>query len=440
MKILYHKTVQNIKQKLYNLLRWSEKWTKTDMVYLAHGGFWLTLGQIISSFSVFLLAVAFANLLPKETYGIYKYALSLTGILTALSLTGMNAAVTQAVARGFEGTLKKSFWIQLRWSVLMISAAAGGSVYYFLRGNKVLGFALIIIGVFSPILNSANTYTAFLSGKKDFKNLSKYSAISSIVWAATVFFTLILTKNPVWLIFAYLISTTGINIFFYVYSIKKIKSNEEIDSKSISYGKHLSLINVFGTIASYLDNILVFHYLGSAPLAIYNFASAPADQAKGLLTSVPTLAMPKIVPHSLKETDAIIRKRLPQLILTGALIAAIYIILIPYVFKIFFPKYPDSIFFSRLYGITIAFMPINFLLSAVLNAKLTYIPKNWLYRIVITAQAILIVSLLLLTPILGITGAVISKIIFSLSVTILNLYYWKKLIKIDSLKLNSTLK
>jgi O-antigen/teichoic acid export membrane protein len=423
--------MMTIKSKIYNLLRWSQKYTKTDMVYLAKGGSWLTLGQIVSSVLSFLLAIAFANLLPKETYGTYKYLLSIAGILTALTLTGMNTAVAQAVARGFEGMLKKSFWIQMKWNLILPLATVIGSIYYFIQGNKVLGLALVIIGIFSPILNSANTYTAFLSGKKDFKNLSKYSAISTVIWAATILFTLLLTENPLWLIFAYLISTTGTNLFFYVYSIKKNKPNEEIDLKSISYGKHLSLINVIGTIANFLDNILIFHYLGPAPLAIYNFASAPADQVKGLLKSTPTLAMPKIASHSLKETDVIIRKRLPQLILAGALIAAVYIILIPYVFKIFFPKYLSSIFFARLYGINIIFMPISALLGAVGGAMLTRGPKKWLYPGNVIPQIILIISLLALTPILGITGVIISKIIFSLTAVIISLYYWKKILRIN---------
>jgi len=64
--------IKKLKDKIYRLLRRSEKYFKTDMVYLAHGGFWLTLGQIISSAASFLLAIAFANLLPKETYGTYK--------------------------------------------------------------------------------------------------------------------------------------------------------------------------------------------------------------------------------------------------------------------------------------------------------------------------------------------------------------------------------
>jgi O-antigen/teichoic acid export membrane protein len=141
--------------------------------------------------------------------------------------------------------------------------------------------------------------------------------------------------------------------------------------------------------------------------------------------------MPKIAPHSLEETDAIIRKRLPQMILAGALIAAVYIILIPYLFKIFFPKYLGSIFFSRLFGINIMFMPINSLLSAIGSATLIYTPKKWVYQGNAIPQIILIISLLTLTPIFGINGAIISKIIFSLTAAIISLYFWKKVVRIN---------
>ena len=56
--------IQKIRNKAYNVLRWSEKYTKTDMLYLAKGGSWFTVGQVVSSSSVLLLAIAFANLLP----------------------------------------------------------------------------------------------------------------------------------------------------------------------------------------------------------------------------------------------------------------------------------------------------------------------------------------------------------------------------------------
>ena len=37
--------INKIKNRIYNILRQSEKYTQTDMVYLAKGGFWLTLGM-----------------------------------------------------------------------------------------------------------------------------------------------------------------------------------------------------------------------------------------------------------------------------------------------------------------------------------------------------------------------------------------------------------
>ena len=65
-----------IKEKIFNLLHWSQKYTGTDMVYLATGGFWLISGQIFYSATAFLLSIAFANLWSKETYGIYTYIIS----------------------------------------------------------------------------------------------------------------------------------------------------------------------------------------------------------------------------------------------------------------------------------------------------------------------------------------------------------------------------
>ena len=100
--------MRNIRYKVKELLLRSEKYTKTDMLYLARGGFWLTLGQGLGIIAGLLLVIGFANLLPKEVYGNYKFILSLGGIIGAFTLTGMSIAVTQAVARGFEGNFRPS--------------------------------------------------------------------------------------------------------------------------------------------------------------------------------------------------------------------------------------------------------------------------------------------------------------------------------------------
>ena len=65
--------ISTIKNRIILLLRKSEKYTKTDMVYLFSGGSWLVVGQIISSVSALALAVLFANLARVSIVG-YKLA------------------------------------------------------------------------------------------------------------------------------------------------------------------------------------------------------------------------------------------------------------------------------------------------------------------------------------------------------------------------------
>src|SRR3989338_1976898 len=141
---------ERVRGRLYRFLRWSERYTKTDMVYLASGGFWLTLGQIISSAATFGLAIAFANLLPKETYGTYKFILSIAGILSVLTLPGMMTALTQAVARGFEGSVIPALKLRVRWGMLAGLGNLVVATYYYFNGNTKLTISFLIVAAFLP--------------------------------------------------------------------------------------------------------------------------------------------------------------------------------------------------------------------------------------------------------------------------------------------------
>ena len=96
--------MSTMKARLIKILRWSEKYTKTDMVYLIKNGLWSGSAQFVSAVLGLLASIAFANLLPQEIYGQYKYLFSIAGIIWAFSLTNLSISVTQAVSRGFEGT------------------------------------------------------------------------------------------------------------------------------------------------------------------------------------------------------------------------------------------------------------------------------------------------------------------------------------------------
>lgn len=397
--------MDQIKNWFYQFLKRTQKYTGTDNVYLAKGGFWLTLGQVVSMAAAFLLAVAFANLLDPVTYGNYRYVLSLLGILGIFSLDGMGAAVNQAVARNLEGSFYTGFKTKLKWGILGSLIAISAAVYYWFRGNNILPIPLLISAFFLPLMYASQIYSALLGGRKLFNVLAHYRIINQVVSVGIMVAVLLLTKNLFWLIAVYFISHTSLNYLFYLLTKFKFQPNKKEDVKTLNYGKHLSLMSVVNYIATYLDKILLFTFVGPAQLAIYSFAVLIPEQIKTITQNVNTLALPKLAPKSREEIKANMMKKIWKLALLTGVIIVFYIVIAPYIFRIFFPQYLDSIPYSQVFMFTIIALPTS-LISTVFQAKMM---KKELYilRIIPLARMIL---LLIFVPFFGIWGVVMAKI------------------------------
>ena len=366
--------VKILKVKVYNFLRWTEKWLKTDMVYLTKGGFWLTAGQIFSSLSAFLLSIAFANLLPRETYGTYKYVLSIASLLSIPTLSGMTTSLAQAVAGGYDGSFIPALKARIKWGLFGALASLILSGYYFYQSNSTLTIGFLITAVFLPFMDSFNSYEAVLIGKKLFKTSTKYNITIKAVATIAIISTLYLTKNIFLIIFSYFIIYTILRFIFLQITIYKIELNPKQDPKTISYGKHLSLMNVISTAASQLDKILIFNYLGAIELGIYSFAIAMPEQIKGLLNNIQTLALPKFTQSTHHENRKTILIKMLKFSVIVFPVVIIYIITAPYIFKLFFPQYLDAVFYSQIFSLSLltipAGLPITFLQSQVSTKKL----------------------------------------------------------------------
>ena len=184
-----------MKGRIISLLRRSGAFLQTDMVYLAKGGSWMSLGQGINMLLGFLVSLAFANLLPKESFGIYKFVLSTVSLIGIFSFIDMGTAVTQAVARGFGNSLKQGFRANVKWSLGVSVAGLVVSAYYYINGNALLSFSFLIAGLLTPLTASASLYGAYLMGKKDFRRSTLYGLIRNVVPAAALIGTLFLTQS-----------------------------------------------------------------------------------------------------------------------------------------------------------------------------------------------------------------------------------------------------
>ena len=166
-----------LKNAVLKVLKWLEGHTKTDMTYLAKGGFWLLLGQFVATGSAFLASVAFANLLAPEIFGVYKFILSINSLVLISTLSGMDSAITQSVARGFDGTLNVGVRTKIKWGALGTLTSFGIALYYFMQGNMLLAISFSVAAVFVPFTESFDMYDSFLAGKQLFGVQTRYNII-----------------------------------------------------------------------------------------------------------------------------------------------------------------------------------------------------------------------------------------------------------------------
>ncbi|MFA7216944.1 MAG: oligosaccharide flippase family protein [Candidatus Paceibacterota bacterium] len=402
--------MQEAKNKIVNLLRWSEKYTKTDMIYLAKGSFWLNANTIITSIFAFILAIFLGNYLDQNTYGTYQFILSIGSILSALTLTGMNSAITQATARGYEGVLKESFRTQIKFGLIPIIAGLIASLYYVINFNYTLSLSILIISILIPLTNSLSIWLSFLNGKKEFKMTFAYGQIINFIYYAGMIICIILFPTTVVLISINFLLMTISNLIIYILVNKKFKPDDKKEDYAIEYGKKLSLSNILPLISLNIDNIIIFHLLGAQSLAIYSFASNIPERLGSLLRPITVLAFPKFSQKTPEEVKKILPEKILKLLIFTLACGLIYVLIAPYLFQIFFPKYTESIIYSQLYTIVI----IISIVSSLPFMSLIATRSNKIFYFNIIQPIFNIAMLFYFVNLFGLIGAIIGKIIGNL--------------------------
>ena len=413
----------DFKQKFIKFLCWSQKYTETDMVYLTVGGFWLILGQFIYSASAFILSLVFANLLPKETYGAYKYILSFASILSIFTFSEINTSVTQAVARGYKGSFTSALKTRLYCGILGGIIGLFISGYYLLLNNTTMASCFLIAAVFAPIMNSFNIYESLLDGEKKFNVRTKYRIFLQLFTASILIATLFITRNIIWVLFAYFIPQTVLCIIFHKISVKKIRLNDKKDPNTISYGKHLSFMGMLSSVAKYSDRIIIWHFLGPVSVAVYSIALALPQQIGGLFKNIGLLALPKFSCHTTQDLKKTIFPKVFKLFIAAVLLTGLYLVFSPFLFKLFFPNYLDSLAYSQVFSLSFVTLAGGQLLSTALLAQKR---NRELYVVRLVPPAIKIALFLILIPSIGIWGAIYAILITEVIKLFLYLVLFKK--------------
>ncbi len=395
-----------------------ESFFGTDMAYLTKGGTWLLVAKFTALFLVLLSSVAFANFLPEETYGTYRFILSVLILLTIPTLPGMDNALIRSLARGYGGSAKNALFARMRFGTIGSIASLLLAGYYMLSGNDTFGIMFIMAAFFIPFMEPFSVYVAMLNGKKKFNLTSKYISLTRIVATIALVATVFFTDNILIIIFVYFTTHTLVRLFFIILSFKKLSLNDKKDPSLVPYGKHLTLIGAMINISTHLDKILVFYFLGGAQLAGYWLALMPYKQIKNIFSSVNMLALPKFS----EKTPAVVRKTLPCKLLKSYLFIVpaiiIYILIVPFVFETIYPKYTDFVLTSQLFSLMLLLYP-----ATIINTSFTALKqKNKLYIAMTSTSIIRIILLLATVPIWGYWGAVTTILVTTTIGAFISLY------------------
>lgn len=417
-----------MKNLIKKLLIKTQKLTETDNVYIAKHGFYMVMGNILSTIVSFLLAMAFAKFLPKEIYGDYRYVLSIMCIIGLFALPGMETAIAQATARGFEGSLLRGIKTKFKWALMGTFVSFIIAIYFILSNNPWVGVAFVVAGIFFPFMESSTSYLSFLVGKRLFKNQAQYSTLSQIISSFVLIVILFIKRDLILIVLFYFLSNTLLRIFMTIKTIKKYKPNKNECQETIPYGKRLSLLEIITTVSDQIDKIILYGLAGPIQVAVYSFSELPIRQINSFLRNLRLLALPKLAIKTKLEVHKTLLKKIGGLMLIVLLIVSIYIVFVPCLYKIFFPEYLESVKYSQILSLTLLAFPAT-IITLCFEAQMM---KKEISQFTIFSPLFRIVLLCVFTFIWGIWGIVMAQLLSRLFDFILALTLFKKNQKLNS--------
>ena len=341
--------MENFFQKIGALFR-------TDIRYLYREGSAIGIGYFVSVFSGVILAFTIANILDPSEYGIYKYLLSLAGVVGALTLTGFSASLTRSIAKGFDGTFFSAVRSQLRWSLIAVVVGLAIAIYYLINDALFFGLVILAVSLLIPFRDLGLLSDGYLNGRELFKFKTIVNAKRVITTTFFVLAVAYFSREVYLIVFSqFLFETIGLLIIFF-YALKKFPLRNK-SADDVSYGKHLSVLDIIQRLFAQADKVLVFQLFGAVAVASYSIALMPVLQLFSMTKVIRTLIAPRLSKRTFTEIHATILHKVIALLLVSGVIAIVYYFFTPILYTYLLPKYTHIVPLAQIATIILLFSP-----------------------------------------------------------------------------------
>ncbi|PLX28279.1 hypothetical protein C0581_02995 [Candidatus Parcubacteria bacterium] len=410
-----------IREKIKTTLLRSKKYTGIDVLYYAKNSSWVTLKNIVLAVNGIILSVIFAYFLSQTSYGEYKYIMSVVALLSFTGLPGMKTAVIMGVSQKYEAVAKKAITEIIKYSIFGSFILFALSLYYYTTGNIVFTLSMSYLGMILPFRHIASYHQYILEGKKDFGKIFKINLLVACTTTPLTLGTLLLTQKVYIIVVVVITSQLIINLYFTQRLLKTLNPN--FDLKKISYGKKISWVSMISIFAQEIDKIIIPQLLGFSNLAIYSIAILIPRQLSNFSRQLMQPALPKLSKWKMtQDNKKFILKKFFQLTILMTLMTTLYWIVSPYIMHLLFPKYPESVFYSRIAAISLIMAPISLIVFSFHIQSATRI----IYKTTIVFTMFRLLFLVLFIPKFGLLGALFAEIIARMINSTYSLYIFVK--------------
>lgn len=390
---------------------------------IANGG-WvmgLNLGRQVLSL-VFVMVLV--RVLSKDTFGHYQFVVAAIGFFGISTLPGIQSAIVQSVARGFDGTYRESVHIVLLWSLLGSVCLLALAVQQELAGERNTALALSIAAVLFPFAHGIINWTSYQAGKELFRQTSIYQGLgyaasylggmAAVLFIDPGFVLVVLITNAVLAVQ---------NLWVTSRHLDRIDAKAPVEEGAIRYGLNASFAQVFNVTGNYIDKFLLFYLLAPEALAVYVIAERIPELLKKYMQSARQVLVP-----GFSRKARYTRKLDRQLNRAGLVISAGVLVIVfgvvPWAMPLLFTSaYEESVLYCQLLLGTL-------LVGQAATVKFTFIVSRLDARsfrgVTIGTNLVRVTASLALVPFFGIWGAIGATALYRLSTVLLVSYYIRK--------------
>lgn len=370
--------------------------------------FVLKILQTLINFLTFYFVVRYV---PKEDLGHYQFVLSLISMLSFFSMTGMQAALLQNIARGKGGLYK----IATKYCVTGSSAASGimllvAAYYLFVEKDTAVSFYVLMGAMLNPIYKGLVQWKVSFKAREKFRNILLVDGSSSLLISAMIIGCIFMGEgNAFTILLLSLIVPSIQNIIFWVFEYNRYKNITEDDLPEYTeYGTKTSVYNVLPSVAQEIDRMMIYNFLNPVQLAAYNVAMKIPELIKTFIQDLGETLAPRF--SKMAKVSENLNKHFNLFsIVSFVVITGFAFTLYPFVFNLITSgRFPESLLLSQALMVSVAIGNTAILRSKYIKSQRDIQSAK---TIMVMNSSIKIMLVVVLVPFIGVWGAVASSFI-----------------------------